>query len=73
MKIVENVFTNKRKLQQSLNFVYKKLEPFQMLKVEEQKHDEITNIFFVIDFEKQNQLVRIIQFQNYQFIQSKHI
>ena len=44
-EIVENVFTNKRKLPQSLNFVYKKLEPFQMLKVEEQKHDEITNIF----------------------------
>ena len=62
MKIVENVFTNKRKLPQSLNFVYKKLEPFQMLKVEEQKHDEITNIFFIMDVEKQIYLVHIVRF-----------
>ena len=60
MKIVENVFTNKRKLPQSLNFVYKKLEPFQMLKVEEQKHDKITNIFFIMDVEKQIHLEHIV-------------
>ena len=60
MKIVENVFTNKRKLPQSLNFVYKKLEPFQMLKVEEQKHDEITNMFFIMDVKKQIHLVNIV-------------
>ena len=64
MEIVENVFTNKRKLPQSLNFVYKKLEPFQMLKIEEQKHDEITNMFFIMDVEKQIHLVHIVIFES---------
>ena len=35
-----------------------------MLKVEEQKHDEITNIFFIMDVEKQIHLVYIVILEN---------